>query len=47
MLLAEDLEGLTGGKVALEISPRKLLDTIKKHIFKKCQSLGLKIALPV
>jgi carbon-monoxide dehydrogenase catalytic subunit len=41
-LLTEDVEGLTGGKVALGDDPRQAAADIEKHIMKKRQKMGLK-----
>ncbi|MEL7566313.1 MAG: anaerobic carbon-monoxide dehydrogenase catalytic subunit [Dehalobacterium sp.] len=40
-LLTEDLEGLTGGKVALGDDPKEVADGIEAHINKKRKGLGL------
>jgi carbon-monoxide dehydrogenase catalytic subunit len=41
-LLTEDVEAMTGGKVALGDDPRKVADGIEEHIMKKRIGLGLK-----
>lgn len=41
-LLTEDLEGLTGGKIALGDNPAEAAEDIEKHILVKRQGLGLK-----
>lgn len=41
-LLTEDVEGLTGGKVALGDDPRQAAADIEKHIISKRQKMGLK-----
>lgn len=40
-LLTEDVEGLTGGKIALGDDPREVADGIEAHINKKRKGLGL------
>ncbi|MFZ5945556.1 MAG: anaerobic carbon-monoxide dehydrogenase catalytic subunit [Bacillota bacterium] len=40
-LLTEDLEGLTGGKVALGDDPAKVAEGIEEHINKKRRELGI------
>jgi len=40
-LLTEDLEGLTGGKVALADTPESTADGIEAHIMKKRAALGI------
>ncbi len=41
-LLTEDVEGLTGGKVALGDDPKEVADAIEAHIISKRKGLGLK-----
>ncbi|MGI6684522.1 MAG: anaerobic carbon-monoxide dehydrogenase catalytic subunit [Bacillota bacterium] len=41
-LLTEDVEGLTGGKIALGDDPKEVADGIEAHINKKRKGLGLK-----
>lgn len=41
-LLTEDVEKMTGGKVALGDDPKKIADDIEAHIVKKRKLLGLK-----
>jgi carbon-monoxide dehydrogenase catalytic subunit len=41
-LLTEDVEGLTGGKIALGDEPKAIADGIEAHIMEKRQKLGLK-----
>lgn len=41
-LLTEDVEGLTGGKLALGDDPKEAADGIEKHIMLKRKNLGLK-----
>jgi len=41
-LLTEDLEDLTGGKVALGDDPKEAADKIESHILRKRKALGLK-----
>lgn len=41
-LVTEDIEGLTGGKVALGDDPVEVADAIEAHIISKRQALGLK-----
>jgi carbon-monoxide dehydrogenase catalytic subunit len=40
-LLTEDVEGLTGGKVALGDDPEQVAKDIEAHIFKKREKMGL------
>lgn len=40
-LLTEDVEGLTGGKIALGDDPREVADNIEAHIISKRKGLGL------
>lgn len=40
-LLTEDIEGLTGGKIALGDDPKKAADDIEAHIISKRKGLGL------
>lgn len=40
-LLTEDVEGLTGGKVALGDDPKEVADAIEAHIISKRKGLGL------
>ena len=40
--MTEDVEGLTGGKVALGDDPKEVADKIEDHIISKRKSLGLK-----
>ena len=40
-LLTEDLEGLTGGKIAVGDDPVAIVDGIEKHINKKRKELGI------
>jgi len=42
-LLTQDIEGLTGGKVALGDNPIEVADKIESHIISKRKGLGLKI----
>ncbi len=41
-LLTEDVEGLTGGKIALGNDPKQVADNIEAHIIGKRKKLGLK-----
>ncbi|BCN31274.1 anaerobic carbon-monoxide dehydrogenase catalytic subunit [Anaeromicropila herbilytica] len=41
-LLTEDVEGLTGGKIALGDDPKEVANNIEAHIMKKRQGMGLK-----
>ncbi len=41
-LLTEDVEAMTGGKVALGDDPKQVADGIEEHIMKKRSGLGLK-----
>lgn len=41
-LLTEDVEGLTGGKIALGDDPKQVADNIEAHIISKRKALGLK-----
>jgi carbon-monoxide dehydrogenase catalytic subunit len=41
-LLTEDVEKLTGGKVALGDEPKEIADGIERHIRDKRKKLGLK-----
>lgn len=41
-LLTEDVEGLTGGKIALGDDPKQVADGIEAHINNKRKVLGLK-----
>ncbi|MDS1029808.1 anaerobic carbon-monoxide dehydrogenase catalytic subunit [Bacillota bacterium LX-D] len=41
-LLTEDVEGLTGGKVALGDDPKEIANNIEAHILKKRKGIGLK-----
>lgn len=41
-LLTEDVEGLTGGKIALGDDPKQVADNIEAHIINKRKGLGLK-----
>lgn len=41
-LMTEDIEGLTGGKVALGDDPKEVADKIEAHIINKRKGLGLK-----
>lgn len=41
-LLTEDVEGLTGGKIALGDDPKEVADNIEAHIISKRKGLGLK-----
>lgn len=41
-LLTEDVEGLTGGKIALGDDPVQVADDIEAHILKKRKQMGLK-----
>lgn len=40
-LLTEDVEGLTGGKVALGDDPVQVANDIEDHIMKKRRNMGL------
>ncbi len=40
-LLTQDVEGLVGGKLALEQSPSQAVDGIERHINLKRQALGI------
>ena len=42
-LLTEDVESLTGGKVALGDDPIQVAEGIEAHIIKKRQKLGLTV----
>lgn len=41
-LLTEDVEGLTGGRIALGDDPKEVADAMEAHIIKKRKGLGLK-----
>ncbi|MFQ6072326.1 MAG: carbon monoxide dehydrogenase, partial [Methanosarcinales archaeon] len=40
-LLTEDIEGITGGKLAVETDPVKAVDGIEAHIMAKRKKLGI------
>ncbi len=42
-LLTEDVEKLTGGKIALGDDPTEVADGIEAHILSKRKGLGLKV----
>ena len=42
-LLAEDLEDITGGKVALGDEPKKVVEAIEAHINEKRKNMGLMV----
>jgi carbon-monoxide dehydrogenase catalytic subunit len=42
-LLTQDVESLTGGKIALGDNPEEVADGIERHILNKREKLGLPI----